>query len=103
MKKECYCGCVPLVSSRFLWLSPDLLSAEVTKSHASGKRISVDKSTIMEGESGVLYSRHDEGKWAGRREVDGLTSWSDPHVLLTIQHEAAHWLALWTVCCSLAH
>lgn len=30
-------------------------------------------------------------------------SWSDPHVLLTVQHEAAHWLALWTVRCSLAH
>lgn len=30
-------------------------------------------------------------------------SWSDPHVLLTIQHEAAHRLALWTVRCSLAH
>lgn len=30
-------------------------------------------------------------------------SWSDPHVLLTIQYKAAHWLALWTVRCSLAH
>lgn len=30
-------------------------------------------------------------------------SWPDPHVLLTIQHEAAHWLALRTVRCSLAH
>lgn len=28
---------------------------------------------------------------------------SDSHVLLTVQHEAAHWLALWTVRCSLAH
>ena len=32
-----------------------------------------------------------------------LTSWSDPHVLLTVQHEASHWLSLRTVRRSLAH
>lgn len=38
-----------------------------------------------------------------RQQGDTLTGWSDPHVLLTVQHEAAHWLALRTVRCSLAH
>lgn len=38
------------------------------------------------------------GDWGG-----SPTSWPDPHVLLAVQHEAAHGLALGTVGRSLAH
>lgn len=50
-----------------------------------------------------MMNRHDRVKGTDRERGSGLTSWSDPHVLLTVQHEAAHWLTLGTVRCSLAH
>ena len=54
------------------------------------------------------YSRRVDGVGGGGGGGgvgDGLhlTSWSDPHVLLTVQHEASHWLSLRTVRRSLAH
>lgn len=54
---------------------------------------------MVGGEAGMgVGNRQWEWGWGGK-----LTGWSDPHVLLTVQHEAAHRLALWTVRCSLAH
>lgn len=51
----------------------------------------------------MVFGEADMTKVAGEGRAAGLTGWSDPHVLLTVQHEAAHGLALWTVRCSLAH
>lgn len=83
---------VALISVSFTW---PILRAEMTNTHhALNKSISVSIGVkLVTGIAGMT-----EGS-----EADRLTGWSDPHVLLAVQHEAAHWLALGTVRCSLAH
>lgn len=77
----------------------DLLHAKVIKVIKEDPFFGITRRATGDWES------EGDGRWKDEtiKMVDAFTSWSDPHVLLTIQHEAAHWLALWTVCCSLAH
>lgn len=70
--------------------------------------LAVSLSDVMLDYEGGTGDQGRERSWCGggggvKDARRGLTARSDPHVLLPVQHEAAHGLALWTVRCSLAH